>query len=156
MNRPAARLLAAILSGLALVGLTLLPGYRERVVPGYTQVQRLPHRAGRSLEEIRISLRPGHRFVTAARDLSFDDAVIWISDDPRDETLASLLHCAYYLYPRVLVQTATVESTPDLEVDFVLCTPNFAPVVPDSLKGQVVGLIALSQRGRRHATETWP
>jgi len=94
-----------------------------------------------------------YRIVSRVKETTFEDAVILLSHDPRDGQLSSLLWCAYYLYPRTLIQVSAFEENPELAVDFVLLTPNFSWPTPRVVPEPV--LAPYSERARRHAAQTW-
>jgi hypothetical protein len=91
----------------------------------------------------------------ATRAGSFDDAVILISDDPRDTPLNNILWCAFYLYPRVLVHESTLAARPELQADFQITTPHFGANVSGGTGGSAPGLRAISERARIFAAANW-
>ena len=139
----------AVLTAAGLVLLLALPGYRPPILRCLNQVRALPERLTRSLEEVRAETVPHAAFLAAARDASFPDAVILVTDHPDDAPLNSVFFCAYVLYPRVVIQPRTLDLHPDVVPDYALWTPHFSPGAPDSLRGRP-GLVALSERARAY------
>jgi hypothetical protein len=145
---------AAILVLVIVVGAALHPLHRSEIADGIQRAWFLPQRLGIGLREARQGLLgPPFGIMIAAQDYAFEDAVIVISDRREDAELASISWCAYYLYPRVLVHPATLDQVPSLEPDFVLITRNFAPGLPDSVKGTTTGIRPVSERAIRHMQE---
>jgi hypothetical protein len=145
--------IAAAVTLAAVVAFALLPGYRTRLEPTRVQLTRLPHRLTRSTHEMRVAtLGAPYAFLAAARERSFEDAILLISDRPEDDRLASILVSAYYLYPRTLVHPRTLDSLPDLQPDFVLATAHFNPLAGGD---SGPGLFAVSDRARTWAEERW-
>jgi len=143
------RLAAGALAAAALLaGLATLSTYNERLGSCWRQAKLLPGRFSTDVDALREMMVPEFPLLERVRENTFEDAVIRISDDPADERLHSVLFCAYYLYPRVLVQTETLERVPDLVPDFAVCTPHFC--IGDA---SLTGLVAISERGKRHLTE---
>jgi hypothetical protein len=148
---------AAGVTALVTAGLVSLPGYRDRVATALRQVRGLPLRVHMSLDAIRADqLGEPYRVVYQVARNTFPDAVILVSDAPEDPLeLRSIAWNAYYLYPRVIVHRAGLDSRPGLEADFIITTPHFHPGVPDSGGTSPLRLLPGSDRARRYATEHW-
>ena len=83
---------------------------------------------------------------------TFEDAVIVVTDNPADPPeLRSIVWCAYYLYPRVLVHESVLNADPILEADFVITTPNFVMGLPETEVKPKLGLVPVSDRARQYA-----
>jgi hypothetical protein len=146
----------AAITLIALAGLASVPGYRDRLGSAWRQTRGIPIRARMSLDEIRFDqIGEPYAVIRRVKESTYDDAVILLSDAPADPPpLRSIAWCAYYLYPRVLIHPEALRTTPGLEADFVITTPNFAPGLPDSAGAPHLGLLPLSDRARRYA-EGW-
>ncbi len=144
----------ALFTFVALVSLPVLPTYGSRLRSCWTQVTMLPDRVRLSADGARRALL-GEPFqvMARARDAMPEDAVILISDDPADRPLSSILWCAYYLYPRVLVQPSTLRDHPEITPDYVIFTPRFCGDRVEVQGLPHAGFLAVSERARRRAEE---
>jgi hypothetical protein len=144
---------AAVITAVALVSLFLLPAYRDPLIVGWNQARLLPGWLDMSLHEIRLkTMKEPYGVVAMARDRTFEDAVLVVTDDPADEPLSSVPWCAYYLYPRVLVPAGAWERM-DINGDFAIYTRRFRP---PGAGHAASGLVVLSDRARSYAQERWP
>lgn len=144
----------ALLTFVALASLPLLPTYGNRLRPCWTQVRMLPDRVRLSADGARRALLgEPYQVMARARDAMPEDAVILISDDPEDRPLSSMLWCAYYLYPRVLVQPSTLRDHPEIAPDYVIFTPRFSGDRAEAVGLPHAGFLAVSERARRRAEE---
>ena len=144
----------AMLTLAALVSFPLLPTYAARWHSCWIQARMLPDRIQLSAEGARAALL-GEPFLLMARARSAmpEDAVILIPEDPDDLPLSSLLWCAYYLYPRVLVQPSTLRNHPEISADYVIFTPSFSGDHAEVAGLSQSGFLAVSERARRRAEE---
>jgi len=122
-----------------------LPAYDSRLHASYSQVRLLPVRLGTSYDDYQASTSPSYPGILQVRGSTFQDAVIVISDDPRDGDFASVAHLAYFLYPRILLRRAELRRT-ERQADFVLVTPHFPAELPDSLRADGLSMFAVSPR----------
>jgi len=125
---------------------------------GLSSVHLDPRRLGASLDAIRIVQHgESYRVMRVLKDNTFEDAVILMSDDPAEPPeLRSIVWCAYYLYPRVLVHESGLRAHPGLEADFVVTTPHFVAGLPESVAAPKLDLLPLSARAREYATRRTP
>jgi len=138
---------ALLLITVPLVG--LLPIYQIRFVPGLRQFARLPNRIHWSLDDVHRLLKPkAFPPLRLVRNESFEDAIVVTSDDPRDAPLDNLIWCAYYVYPRVVVNTDMLRKNPSITPDFLITTPHFPANLPDSAR--TYSMTALSPRADAH------
>lgn len=152
-SRPGRSWLAGAITALGLISLFLLPAYRDPLVVGWNQTRLLPRRMDMSLHEVRLDMmKEPYGVVALARDRTFEDATLVITDDPADGQLRYLSWCAYYLYPRVLIPAQAWKER-QLNADFAIYTRRFRP--PGA--GQATsGLVVLSERARVYAEGAWP
>ncbi len=144
--------LAALIALLVVSTVGRWPVYRDRLASSWAQTLLLPHRLTESLDAITFDcVGTPYGIMEATRVRSFDDAVIVISDDPRDAPLDNVLWCAYYLYPRVLVHESGL--APEIQPDFEITTAHFGR--GPSGEGGGAGLRALSERARLFAAANW-
>jgi len=150
--------IAAALTVAVLSGLVSIPVYRDRLKTACRQFISIPRRLGASLDAIRIVQHgESYRVMRVLKDNTFEDAVILMSDDPAEPPeLRSIVWCAYYLYPRVLVHESGLRAHPGLEADFVVTTPHFVAGLPESVAAPKLNLIPLSARAREYATRRTP
>jgi len=143
-----------VLTAAAIASFTLIPGYHARLGTAWNQTRVAPARLGIPLDAVRMS-QFGQKYwlMKQVKAKTFEDAIIVVTDDPADPPeLRSILWCAYYLYPRVLVQESALRADPELEADFVITTPHFVMGLPDSVAKPKLGLVPLSDRAREYAT----
>ncbi len=134
---------------------SLWPVYRDRLASSWVQTRLLPLRLTESLDTITLQVVGApYGMMEATRARSFEDAVIVISDDPRDAPIDYVLWCAYYLYPRVLVHESALAERPGIQPDFEIVTSHFGRD-PAGGGGTGPGLRALSERARLFAAANW-
>ncbi len=139
----------------ALVTASTVPAWQDKLETGYHQVRLLPQRLVTPVDEMqRQTLGDDFEFVALVRSRTFEDAVILVSQDPRDGRLSSEVWLAYFLYPRVLVQPS--ERNPDVAVDFIMTTPHFDPSGGSNQEpDEGHGLVAVSDRARDWGRVHW-
>lgn len=126
--------------------------YHRRLGKCFNQVRYLPVRIKAPLEDVQILQKRGpYELVRFIRSTTYEDAMLLISDDPRDREAASPIWMAYYLYPRIIVRPNAVQEDPDLPVDFMVYTRFFHPGLPDSMAQNPYGLVAVSPRAQEYS-----
>jgi hypothetical protein len=141
------------ITGVLILGLVplieLIPTYQTRIGPGLKQFRQIHKRVRWPLDDVRALLKPkAFPPLQLIRDETFTDAVVVVTDDPRDAPLNNLSWCAYYIYPRIVVNTDMLKRDPTIQPDFLLTTPNFPANFPDSAR--VYSMSALSARADEH------